>query len=432
MRRGIVALGLAVAVISCKANLEHHDGPAGTGGTTAGTGGTTAGTGGATPGTGGTTAGTGGATPGTGGTTLGTGGATAGTGGTTVGTGGSTVGTGGAAGASGGMSGSGGVAGGSPGGSGGSGGSGGAAPACAQAATQCSGTGVQTCGADGTWGTTKACDSAICLGTNCLPKTAILISGGTRLFAYDAQTGAFASSFPYNESFLEGVTLGPDGKLWGVAVDSKTIVRYDLSGQSLGIFATTQDYSDYLAFGPDGNLYVSARTSPRTTIVRFNATTSASMGTFVQGPLDYPVSGLVFQGQSLFVTYSGSGAVGGSLYQYSATTGALVQIVYDQFAPYGPETPAFALDGNMYVPIWQTSDVAKFDATTLTFISNISMNNLNATSIAVTPAGKLLILSDPLGGSDSVQSFDPKAGTFSTLVPTGSGGVGRATTIIYR
>jgi hypothetical protein len=430
-RRGILVLAVATALISCKADLEHHapsDGDAGKGGAVAATGGSGFGAGGAA-GAGGLAQGTGGTALGTGGTATGAGGAAAGAAGGSPGTaggGGKSGGTGGTAVASGGISGSGGLA-------GGPGGTGGAPAGCTTADTQCAGTSMQTCGADGTWGPATSCDSAICLGTKCLPKSAILIVSIPQVFAYDAQTGAFASSFRFAEKSVYGATLGPDGKLWIIDTLAKTIVRYDLSGTSLGTFTTTQEYGDYLAFGPDGNLYVSARTSPRGSIVRINATTGALMGTFVQSPLDLQVDGMAFHDGSLFVTYAGSGdAIGGSVYQYSGTTGTFIQVVYNNFAPYGPRTPVFAPDGTMYVPVWQSPDVGKFDAKTLTFISNISLTGLNATSIAVAPDGKLLILSDPLGGSDSVMRYDPKAGTFTTLVPTGSGGLNRAHTIIYR
>lgn len=454
MRRSIIALGAAAALVSCKANLERHDYDGGD--TDLGIG--------EKPSMDGMDGrydplGTGG------GTLIGTGGAPGGA----TGGGGMSVGSGGMSGAggagSGGSNGSGGTA------SGGGGETGDAAAdlatktvdagtdtsaavdlsldapgdaqkptdagadapafACTGSETRCSGNGMQTCGADATWGIAMPCESAICSGTKCLPKSAILIAAPDKLFVYDAQTGNFSSSFAFKETTIEGASLGPDGKLWLFDL-SKAIVRYDLSGTSLGVFTTTQDSGESLAFGPDGNLYVSANTIPRATILRIDVATGASMGTFVQGPLDLYMAGMIFHNGSLFVTYLGAGATGGSLYQYSGTTGAFVSILYDTFASNGPRTPAFAPDGNLYVPIWQTFDVAKFDATTLKFIANISQDNLNPTSIAVAPDGKLLVLSDPLGGSDSVQRYDPNTGTFSTFVPAGSGGLGRARAIFVR
>jgi len=290
---------------------------------------------------------------------------------------------------------------------------------------------MQTCGSNGTWGAAAACESTICSGTKCLPKAAILIVSSSAVFTYDAVSGAFASTFPLGDSGIGGATIGPDGKLWVTVILAKSIVRYDLSGASLGVFTTTQDYSDWLAFGPDGNLYASARTSPRESIVRIDAKTGASLGTFVQGPLDVPVDGMAFHNGSLFVTYAGTGALGGSLYQYDGTTGAQVAQLYDSFSPYGPNTPAFAPDGTLYVPVWQSPDIAKFDGTTLKFVSNISRDSLLPTSIAFAPDGTLLVLSDP-GPYDSVLRYDPKNGTFTTLVSMGSGGLGRARFVFYR
>ena len=131
------------------------------------------------------------------------------------------------------------------------------------------------------------------------------------------------------------------------------------------------------------------------------------------------------------MTYPGTGIANGTLYQYNGTTGAFVSILYNAFDAYGPRTPVFAPDGNLYVPVWQSFNIVKFNATTLTFTSNIMLNNLYPTSIAVADDGKLLVLIDPLVGSSSVQRYDPKTGVFDTLVPVGSGGLGRAQTILY-
>ena len=101
------------------------------------------------------------------------------------------------------------------------------------------------------------------------------------------------------------------------------------------------------------------------------------MGTFAQSPLDLGVSGMTFHDGSLFVTYPGSGTANGTLYQYNGTTGAFVSILYNAFDAYGPRTPVFAPDGNLYVPVWQSFNIAKFNATTLTFTSNIILDKLS-------------------------------------------------------
>lgn len=430
MTARMVTVAAALSWVSCKANLEHrYENDSGTGNTDLGAAGV--GTGAGVPDHG---------TMGSGGTPVDLGGM--------IGTGGAT--SGGTS--SGGVYGS---AGAGPDGAGGAAGTAGpaldagvdlamdaatdtadaavvdgAAPPCAPDETRCSGNGMQSCASDGTWTGATLCESGICSGKKCLPKAAILIVAFNVVFTYDASNGAAASSFPLMQTGNSAATLGPDGKLWLADNKSNAIVRYDLSGASLGTLATLQDYAASLAFGPDGNLYASAQTRPRNTIVRINATTGLSTGSFVQGPLDLQIAGIAFHKGSLLVAYPSSGNTGGSLYQYDGTTGALVAMTD---LPSGDvRTPVFAPDGNMYVPIWQTPDIAKFDATTFKFITNISRAGLYPTSIAVSPDGNLLVLSDPLGGSDSVERLDPTTGTFLTVIPTGSGGVGRAGAIFYR
>ncbi len=414
----IVLIGVALALVSCKASLAHHDDR-----DNGGNGGASsihpAGGNGGAPGGGGNIAATGGAGGARDGGATGSGGIPLGSGGTSGTAGPGSGGAGGHAG-----SGSGGA-------SGASGGAGGSVAVCTPMDTRCTPQGMQTCSNQGAWGATTACESTICSGTKCLPKAAVLVVTYDAVFTYDATNGAFSSSFDFNETHLYASALGPDGKLWLADDKANTIVHYDLSGASLGVFAPLPDYCAAMAFGPDGNIYVSTQATPRESIVRINGATGASMGTFLQGPLDCNIGGMAFHNGSLFVTWGD--ARNGKVYQYDGTSGAQVAVLYDTVdEPNGPRTPVFDPDGNMYVPIWQTTHIATFNptvnATTFKFADYLSVYPTYPKSVAVQPDGRLLVLTDP---SDELMRYDPKTRVLTTL-PTRTGTLGRGRAIYYR
>ncbi len=140
---------------------------------------------------------------------------------------------------------------------------------------------------------------------------------------------------------------------------------------------------------------------------------------------------MTFHDGFLFVTYMGLGLSPGSLYQYNATTGGLVSILYTGFNYNGPRAPIFGPDGNMYVPDWQTSNVAKFSGTNYTYMGNIVSNaGISAMSVAFSPDGNLLVLDDPYS-PNRVVKFDINTGaSLGTLIPAGSAGLGRSSQIL--
>jgi hypothetical protein len=126
----------------------------------------------------------------------------------------------------------------------------------------------------------------------------------------------------------------------------------------------------------------------------------------------------------------------GSLVQYNASTGALVNTIFSGFSPNGPRSPVFGPDGSMYVPDWQTHNIWKlspsgstYAAPTAPFITDPA---LTPDAVIFAPDGSLLAINDPCcSGPDSVRRYDPTSGTLlSTLVSTGSGGLARGFSIV--
>lgn len=102
----------------------------------------------------------------------------------------------------------------------------------------------------------------------------------------------FVASGSGGLSVPEGMTFGPDGKLYVSSWNTGSVLRYDgNTGAFLGPFvppAAGVFNPDQVAFGPDGNLYVSDRFTSR--IVRFNGVTGAPLGTVVR---DFDLSGFI-------------------------------------------------------------------------------------------------------------------------------------------
>lgn len=189
---------------------------------------------------------------------------------------------------------------------------------------------------------------------------------------YD-DTGAFVGTFiaagsgglsaPHRGMF------GVDGNYYVASANNDTILRYNgqtgafidvfIQNGAKGLPAGTLDYPVDLTIGPDGALYVSSQLND--SILRFNATTGAFIGTFVasgSGGLDGP-SGLQFHGGDLFV----AGRFSSRAYRYDGTTGA-----FELEIGAGVLSTAYGLDfgpdDNLYVASGGTNSVQRFNPTT--------------------------------------------------------------------
>jgi DNA-binding beta-propeller fold protein YncE len=151
---------------------------------------------------------------------------------------------------------------------------------------------------------------------------------------YDGDTGALHQAFPSRAP--DGLAFGADGNLYVSSFSSDIIERYDcITGAFLGIFASGGGLEGPmgLAFGPDGDLYVSSTSTWNNSVLRYDGHTGAFVGTFAS--VGDPV-GLAFgEGGDLYV----SSLQANSVLRYDGGTGTFI----------GPFASGGGLDGPTYL-----------------------------------------------------------------------------------
>lgn len=187
---------------------------------------------------------------------------------------------------------------------------------------------------------------------------------------YDATTGAFIDQFVPGSNTAPGsgglespvgLAFGPDGNLYVSSAGNGAILRYNgQTGAFINTFAIVpgslfpSGVPQGLTFGPDGNLYVSDSFDGR--IDRFNGQTGAFMGVFSSGVGLFPSEGLVF----------------------------------------GP-------DGNLYVASMET--VMRFDGITGVYLGDFAVDRAGARELTFGPDGNLYVTS-----ADGVDRFNGQTG----------------------
>lgn len=114
------------------------------------------------------------------------------------------------------------------------------------------------------------------------PDDSLLVSSHTRVQRYDARTGAYVGELGRGLGFPQQMTWAPDGDLY-CTTSAGNVERHGRYDGWMGMFATsTCSGAGGLAFGPDGNLYVTSRIGGR--VNRFDGRTGAPLGGFsIQG-----------------------------------------------------------------------------------------------------------------------------------------------------
>ena len=171
-----------------------------------------------------------------------------------------------------------------------------------------------------------------------------------------------------------------------------------------------------VAFGPNGNLFVTGGQPSTYGVYQYDGTTGASMGQFAS-TTGFPF-GLVFEAGSLFVADLGNNLVD----QYDASTGSFIRA----FVSAGsgglsqPRDMVFGPDGNLYVSSPGSLSVLRYSGTTGAFIDAFA-TDVDARGLRFGPDGNLYVAGF---GGDRVLEFNGSTGAFIRFfVSTGSGGL---------
>lgn len=179
------------------------------------------------------------------------------------------------------------------------------------------------------------------------------------------------------------------------------------------------DVPKNLAFGPDGNLYVSS--FPQDKIKRYDGITGAYIDTFVpsgSGGLDGP-QGLVFgPDDNLYVTSEWTNEV----LRYDGTTGAFMDVFVSGGGLSNPQESIFGPDGNLYVSNYFADTVVRFDGISGAFMDvfvTAGSGGLDkAQGLEFGPDGNLYVASE---NTDEILRFNGATGAFIDIFATPSG-----------
>ena len=272
-------------------------------------------------------------------------------------------------------------------------------------------------------------------------------SGGTnQVLAYDGETGAFERKFAHHGGLIEpeGIAFGPDGNLY-VSSRSDEVLRYDgKTGKFSDVFASGHGLVDPagIAFGgPDNDLFVSSGLAEDggggNQILRFDGATGAFEA--VVDPanaagLDDPEA-LAFGPDGLLYVASTPEEGPGEVIRYNPANNSFV----DKFIPKAnsdildPTGLVFGPDGDLFLSSAATSEVKRYDGKTgllkSVFIT-AGLGGLNeAEGMAFGPNGNLFVASE-LG--NAVLEYNGTTGAFvRQFVAAGSGGLSEPTFITF-
>ncbi len=124
-----------------------------------------------------------------------------------------------------------------------------------------------------------------------------------RVLRFNGRTGTYggvaASTIGLSQLksiYISGIAFGRDGNLYLSVARDNTVLRFDgHTGQFLGIFVAPNSgglrFPTHLTFGPDGNLYVISYETDQ--VLRFNGRTGAFIDVFARSPSNapYPIPG---------------------------------------------------------------------------------------------------------------------------------------------
>ena len=246
----------------------------------------------------------------------------------------------------------------------------------------------------------------------------------------------------------QAIAFGPDGNLYVSGQGSDDVLRYDAAtGDLIDEFVPTAsgglENPRAFAFGPDGNLYVaSAATS---SVIRYQGPSGANPGQFVDtfvptasGGLDQPMGVTFGSDGNLYVATRG---LGNSVLRYQGPDGTSPGAFIDAFVPGGsgglgnPRSLLFGVDGNLYVSSG-TDSVLRYQGPSGTdpgefidaFVPTASGGLDSPHGLAFGPDGRLYVGSR----TGNVLRYNGTTGAFiGEFVPTGEGGLANARELAF-
>jgi hypothetical protein len=211
----------------------------------------------------------------------------------------------------------------------------------------------------------------------------------------------------------------------GVSVADSTATEGDARlGQSLGAFVSQSNNgglnrSTGMTWGPDGNLYVGSGGTNQ--VLRFNGSTGAFLGTFIDGVDSPAFEGLIFRPDALYVLSRNAATV----QRFDPTSGAFLSV----FIPAGSGglTAAKGMtvgpDGSWYISSG-TNEILRYSATGVflgAFVPAGSGGLNNPRGLTFGPDGNLYVSSS---NSNAVLRYNGQTGAFlNAFIPAGSGGL---------
>ncbi len=204
----------------------------------------------------------------------------------------------------------------------------------------------------------------------------LIVSSLNEVVEHDAVSGALLRSFGGVCGLIPmDVTYGPDGLVYVACSGDNGISRIDpVTGLSLGAFVLSGTgglfYPRSLAFGPDGNLYVSSANGQ---VLEYDGPTGAFpgafLGVFVNPTPNEPVDphGLAFHQGRLYVASNFPSEV----MSYDAATGAFISTFVASGAGglSGPTALAFGPGGDLYVTSQGNDAIRRYAGATGAFVS---------------------------------------------------------------
>jgi DNA-binding beta-propeller fold protein YncE len=219
---------------------------------------------------------------------------------------------------------------------------------------------------------------------------------------------------------IQGLTLGPDGALYGSFFDSLNnsdgqILRLTVAGKDPEVFVAPGSGGLFspsgLGFGPDGNLYVvNNRGFSPPNVLRFNGRTGAFIDVFATG-LVVPQDLVFGPDGKLYV----SNGAANSVSWFDGISG----VSLGTFIPTGsgglngPIGLVFGPDGDLFIASAFTNSVKRFNGSTGAFVddfASIAGHGDTPTDLAFGPDGNLYVVSRDVG--TSILRFNGSTGAF--------------------